>query len=123
MGYKDIGAVWHEFPNGGGCLTYEEVPRQPRCSQCGQLVINSSPVLPRIKQRIFDVIRHRPGISAEALRNLVWADDIDGGPETLSCLHVHVHQMNRILQPHGLAVRGHPTGGYRICERNLRWQS
>ena len=61
--------------------------------------------LPPIKRRIFDAVAKSPGISAERLREIVWADDPNGGPEDRKCLHVHVHQLNKLLLPFGLMVR------------------
>jgi hypothetical protein len=75
--------------------------------------------LPPIKRRIFDAVAKSPGISAERLREIVWADDPNGGPEDRKCLHVHVHQLNKLLLPFGLMVRA-PFGagaGYRIKRR------
>jgi len=86
----------------------------PTCPCCGQRLVPQGLVLPRIKRRIFDAVRQRPGIDAETLRGLVWAADPNGGPEDRKVLHVHVHQLNRMLQSHRLRVRGSATGGYRI---------
>jgi DNA-binding response OmpR family regulator len=86
-----------------------------RCPCCGHSVI--PPVaLPLIKQQILDVVRRRPGIDAEALRCLVWAHDPGGGPEDRKVIHVHIHQLNRLLSPHGIVVRSR-SGGYRIVSR------
>lgn len=84
-----------------------------RCACCGQPTIPPV-ILPPTKRRILDVVRRRPGIDSENLRALVWADDPDGGPESWQCLYVHVHQLNRLLAPHGIAVRGSRSGGYRM---------
>jgi DNA-binding response OmpR family regulator len=77
--------------------------------------------LPRTKRAILNIVQRRPGISAEELRNLVWADDPAGGPEDRKTIHVHVSQLNKRLAVFGIAVRG-GTGGYRIVpaasERN-----
>src|SRR5215472_2797458 len=89
---------------------------QPICESCGQPVIQPTelPSLPPIKQRIFDAVRRRPGITAQELRDWVWADDIDGGPLTdTKCLHVHVAQLNTLLRPLGIMVRSQ-GGGYQI---------
>ena len=72
--------------------------------------------MPPIKRRIFEAVQHRPGVSADALREIVWADDPNGGPEDRKVLHVHIHQLNRLLTPFGVEVRA-PFGagaGYRI---------
>jgi DNA-binding response OmpR family regulator len=71
------------------------------------------PPLPPIKQRIFEAVRRRPGISAEELRGVVWADDPNGGPEDRKVLHVHVSQLNHRLAAYGIMVRSQ-GGGYRI---------
>jgi hypothetical protein len=75
--------------------------------------------LPPIKRRILEAVRRHPGISAEDLRALVWADDPNGGPENRKVLHVHVYQLNRLLIPLGIVVRA-PNGagaGYQIRHR------
>ena len=61
-------------------------------------------------------MQSHPGISAEELREIVCADDLDGGPENLKTIHVHVYQLNKLLIPLGIVVRA-PFGagaGYRI---------
>jgi DNA-binding response OmpR family regulator len=70
--------------------------------------------LPRIKRKIFDYVSGHPGASAERLREVVWADDQDGGPETLKAIHVHINQLNRRLAPYRVRIRGSVSGGYRI---------
>ena len=90
--------------------------RTPKtCSACGQPIIPPIPDLPPTKLRILETVKRRPGISAEELRSLVW-DDPSGGPEDRKVLHVHIHQLNRLLTPFGVEVRA-PFGagaGYRI---------
>jgi hypothetical protein len=86
------------------------------CAACGQAIVPDRLRLPPIKQRILDAVQRRPGIGAEELRALVWADDPDGGPEDRKVIHVHVHQLNKLLAPLGIVVRA-PFGagaGYRI---------
>ena len=87
------------------------------CDACGQpmLMLRSElPSLLPIKQRILEIVRRRPGITAQELRDWVWADDTDGGPLTdTKCLHVHVAQLNALLRPFGIAVRSQ-GGGYQI---------
>jgi DNA-binding response OmpR family regulator len=84
------------------------------CPSCGQPIAPTGLCLPPIKQRIFEAVKRRPGITAQQLRDWVWADDLDGGPLTdTKCLHVHVAQLNRLLAPHGIIVRSQ-GGGYQI---------
>jgi hypothetical protein len=91
--------------------------QQPICESCGQpvLVQPELPPLPPTKQRILDAVRRRPGISAEELRCVVWADDPNGGPEDRKCLHVHVAQLNALLRTLGIMVRS-AGGGYRVLQ-------
>jgi hypothetical protein len=84
------------------------------CSTCGQPKLTGDLLLPPVKKRLLEIVRRRPGITAEELRSLVWAEDPNGGPEDRKCLHVHVHQLNRLLAPLGLVIRGSVSGGYRM---------
>jgi hypothetical protein len=70
--------------------------------------------LPPVKQRILDAVRQQPGIGAEDLRAIVWADDPAGGPEDRKVLHVHIHQLNQKIAALGIAVRGSRSNGYRL---------
>jgi hypothetical protein len=84
------------------------------CPGCGRPMPRNDIVLPPIKRRIYDIVSRHHGISAERLRELVWIDDPAGGPENRKCLHVHVHQLNKMLAPLGLVVRGSGSGGYQM---------
>jgi hypothetical protein len=84
------------------------------CPRCGQPIVPTDLLLPPVKARILNLIRRRPGIDAETLRTLVWANDPAGGPEDRKVLHVHVHQLNDLLRVHGIQVRGSRSGGYRV---------
>jgi hypothetical protein len=75
--------------------------------------------LPRVKRRIFAAIDRRPGISADELMNVVYADDPNGGPDSRKCVHVHIHQFNKRLAREGMTIKGHTTDGYKI----LRFKS
>jgi hypothetical protein len=90
------------------------ISRQPDiCSACGQPIVPPVPDLPPTKLRIFDTVKRCPGITAEELRCVVWADDPNGGPEDRKVLHVHVSQLNHLLAPRGICVRSE-GGGYRV---------
>jgi DNA-binding response OmpR family regulator len=91
------------------------VPKPATCPTCGQAVLSRTSIpLPPIKARIFDLVRRHSGINAETLRTLVWASDPNGGPEDPKVLHVHIHQLNQLLVPHGLRVHGSRSFGYRV---------
>lgn len=84
------------------------------CPTCNQPIVPNDLVLPRVKRKIFEAIKHRPGIDAETLRAVVW-NGADGGPENRATLHSHISQLNRKwLTPRGLIIKGHPTDGYRV---------
>jgi len=83
------------------------------CPQCQQVIAPTGLRLPPIKQRILEIVRSHPDISAEELRSLVWADDPNGGPECRHTIFVHVAQLNQLLAVHGIMVRSQ-GGGYRI---------
>ena len=88
-------------------------PKPDVCSACGQPIPPKGLRLPRIKQRILEIVQSHPDISAEELRGVVWADDPNGGPENRKVLHVHVSQLNQLLAPYGICVRS-AGGGYRV---------
>ena len=86
------------------------------CRCCGLPVVvpevYRSIKLPRVKQRIFDIIAKRPGIPVDLLRDYVWVDDPDGGPESKSTIYVHIVQMNKILAEQGVRVVSREFGYY-----------
>jgi hypothetical protein len=57
----------------------------------------------------------RPGLDSHALRDFVWANDPNGGPEDPKNLHVQISQMNR-LRARGMRIRGSRSNGYRLVE-------
>jgi len=60
------------------------------CPHCGQSIVPAGLISLPIKRRILDAVRRRPGIAAEELRGIVWADDPNGGSEDRKVLHVHI---------------------------------
>jgi hypothetical protein len=85
------------------------------CPGCGRPLPRDNLGLPHIKRRIYELVSRHPGISAEHLCELVWADDPSGGPESgRKAIHVHVNQLNRRLAVFGIAVRGSLTAGYQL---------
>jgi hypothetical protein len=74
--------------------------------------------LPRMLRRIYEAVKRHPGITPARLRDIVWADDPDGGPLDIStCLSVQIINLNARLKPHGIEVRSatkKPGTTYRI---------
>ena len=93
--------------------------QQPVCDACGQPVLIQAelPPLPPIKEKILATVRKRPGITAQELRDSVWADDPSGGPEDRKVLHVHINQLNHLLAALRIEVRSQ-GGGYHIRSTN-----
>jgi hypothetical protein len=90
--------------------------RPESCPHCGQILVPEGLALSPTQRRILYVVQRHPGIAAEDLRAIVWADDPNGGPENPKVLHVHICQLNKRLAPLGFVVRA-PFGagaGYRI---------
>lgn len=119
-GRKGCAALERAAANGLGLLMRpvpinwsDDMTSYAVCPACGQPRPPEGIALPKIKQRILDAVKRCPGISAEELRDVVWADDPSGGPEDRKVLHVHVNQLNHLLAPHGIAVRSQ-GGGYQI---------
>ena len=68
------------------------------------------------QRRILDVLKRRGSASAEELRDALWSDDPDGGPDNPSTLHAHVWHLNQRLKSRGLLVRASRYSGYRVIE-------
>ena len=85
------------------------------CPGCGRPMPRDDIALPPVKRRIYDIVSRHPGISADQLCELVWADDPGGGPESgRKVIHVHVNQLNHRLAPFGVVVRGSLAAGYQL---------
>ena len=99
------------FPNG---VKMNQLAGIKCCPGCGRPLPRDDLVLPPVKRRIYDIVSRRPGIAAERLRELVWSNDPAGGPEDRKVLHVHVCQLNQLLAPYRIEVRGSVSRGYRV---------
>jgi DNA-binding response OmpR family regulator len=84
-----------------------------RCTKCGH-IIPPEIELPPIKQRIYEALRKQPH-SSEQLRQLIWGEWWRS--ISLRNIHVHIHQLNHLLKPHNLMVRGEWRGAYHLLER------
>jgi DNA-binding response OmpR family regulator len=73
------------------------------CETCGQPIPPQLELTP-IQTRIYETLKtsHR---TADQLREIVWADDPDGGPACLKTIHVHISHLNRRLRPYGFVIR------------------
>jgi hypothetical protein len=85
------------------------------CPSCGAIVPPKI-ALSRTGRRIFDAVKAHPGILAENLRDIVWADDPSGGPESRHAIYAHVF----ILQWRSSPTRRRPCSPrrrHRSCTR------
>jgi hypothetical protein len=58
-----------------------------------------------IRQRIVDLIASRPdGITRSEIIAVVYADDIDGGPDNPNTISVLIHHANAELAPQGFRI-------------------
>ena len=87
------------------------------CPGCGRpLVVDVDESLTPTQRRILDVLKRRGSASADELRDALWSDDPDGGPDNTSTLHAHIWHLNQRLKSRGLRVRASRWSGYRIIE-------
>lgn len=73
--------------------------------------------LGRRQRRIVELYLKRFGrwVSTDALLDVLWDDDPDGGPVTArQTLAVQIHHIRRRLRPHGLTIEGHSSGNRRL---------
>jgi|HubBroStandDraft_3_1064219.scaffolds.fasta_scaffold332353_2 hypothetical protein len=82
-------------------------PAPPQCCPtCRQLIPPDNPFATRsVKSRIYAyVCKHPEGVTGDQIRAHVYADDPDGGAESISIINVHVHQMNKVLGAQGIKI-------------------
>ena len=99
-------------------------PALVKCPCCGSMTPVTPEVvrmrLPGIKRRIYDIVRqrHPMGISAKLLTELVYADDLNGGPESTNCVHVHVGHINKIIVDYGWQIKARrgASDGYKLVK-------
>ena len=83
-----------------------------RCHCCGQIIPPKISALDnkRVKKRIYEFIARNPqGVSRAQIMDSAYADDIDGGPDGVNVISVHIAGINKLLEPEG--VRIHSTRG------------
>ncbi len=75
--------------------------------------------LSRTERRIWNIVRRFPGLPAQDIANMVYADDPDGGPlGATETVRVHVRGINRRLAVVGQCISGQRNGhnGYRLYQ-------
>jgi len=85
-----------------------------RCPGCGRPFVDVDESLTPTQRRILDVLKRRGSASADELRDALWSDGSNGGPDNPSTLHAHVWHLNQRLKSRGLLVRASRWSGYRV---------
>ena len=94
--------------------------KMERCPCCGQFIPPKVGALDnmRVKKRIYEFIARNPqGVSRDEIMDAAYADDPDGGPESVNVISVHVLRINKILEHEGVRIqstRG-PHATYRLA--------
>lgn len=79
------------------------------CECCGAFIFDKPLFSGQVKNDILEHVRKRPGLSGPQIADVIYANRIDGGPETRHIVSVHIAQMRPKLREHGLNIVG--TGG------------
>lgn len=90
-------------------------PSVKTCPTCQRAYVTDGLQLSPIRRRILNVIERHGEVMPEILHSAIWGSDPNGGPD-MKTLHMHVHYLNKVLEPYGLAIRaGTGTRGpYRL---------
>jgi hypothetical protein len=73
-----------------------------------------------VRQRLVDIIANRPnGTTGGELMDLVYADDIDGGPDCVGTVAALVFHANKQLAPQGYRITSSGGRGARYHLRKL----
>jgi hypothetical protein len=84
------------------------------CECCGHPLPSYHALLglTRGQQRIFEIVEKagKAGITADRVRDKLYADDANGGPDSPNVINVQRTKMNRALQEYDLKIRS--TGGH-----------
>lgn len=75
------------------------------CPTCGAFIVKEQMFNSKVKQAIFDYVRKRSGCTSKQIADYVYQDDINGGPDSVNVVAVHIAQMRPTLHQHGLDIR------------------
>lgn len=92
------------------------------CKCCGHPIASDeiAAVLPGKQRRLYEIVRDagQLGVSCGTVMDRLYADDINGGPESHNVVQVQAMHVNRKLRAFGIAVRGRggPGSVYRLVK-------
>jgi hypothetical protein len=90
------------------------------CKCCGHPIVSDeiSAALTPLQRRIFNVVKNAgtAGIRGKDVMDIVYADDINGGPDNTNIIAVVASQANRRLVRFGVKISGRrgPGGGLKL---------
>lgn len=81
-------------------------------------IVQLSPIRGRIFDKLWRCWPSGHMVSLEELMTWVYADDPDGGPESVNVISVQLNHMRKFLAPFGLSIRGrHGYLIYNVAEQ------
>jgi hypothetical protein len=92
-----------------------------RCKHCGQIIPPKVQVGGKRRQAMFDYIAAHPeGVTVWQILAYVYADDPNGGPESHNIVSVVAKQINRIVNPLGVRIKGSGGPGSRYTLQEIQ---
>lgn len=81
------------------------------CKCCGHPIVSDDPIiaiLTPLQRRIYNMVKAAgaAGIGASTIMERIYANDINGGPDSSNVVSVVVNQMNRRLASFNLKIKG-----------------
>jgi len=97
------------------------------CKCCGQTLPLSALDIPMAdgQKKLVEAVRRagKHGIATDRLFDVLYGDDIDGGPQSgVKTLHVRVCTVNRLLRKHGYRISGNHTGSRHAYGRYILYR-
>lgn len=86
----------------------------PCCLGRGKVELKEPPPVPMasLPAQLYRVVKAKPGLlGANQIVEVLYADDIDGGPEeAVKCVHVMINRMNKLLAGVGEKIKADRRG-------------
>jgi hypothetical protein len=85
------------------------MPREKVCPCCKRPLPPKIIVGGRIRQRVLDYVAKSAGVTTQQIMDHVYADDPNGGPDSVNVITSTVRHINKRIKPYGLRIKG--SGG------------
>jgi hypothetical protein len=90
------------------------------CPHCGQIIPPKIRVGGKRRQAMYDYIAvHPEGVTVWQVLEHVYADDPNGGPDKHNVIAVVAKQINNIIKPFGLRIKGSGGPGSRYTLQQI----